>query len=368
MKILITYASAGAGHFKAAQAAYNYLKPLYPEGEVVLVDILDYSAKIFKSVYKGGYSFAVKYAPWLWAVSFWLTNVKLINPLIKWMALGIDLLFNRRFTKLLRDSEPDLIISAHFLSSSLAAFLKRKGKIKSKLFTVITDFGVHAYWIQMGTDFYFTASKLTSKELLDAGIRSEIIIESGIPADAKFLKHFDRSKLKDKFGIAADKFCLLIVTGSFGIGPIEEIVLSLHNDLQVIVVCASNKKLYSQLSAKNYPGVKVLGFVDNIEELMAVSDILVTKPGGMTITEALLMELPPLFICAIPGQEMKNIEALAKFGIGTRIENTAMLKGVVLDYKAHPEKLNSIKEQIRLIRKPLALEEIHNVIRKSSTG
>ena len=110
---------------------------------------------------------------------------------------------------------------------------------------------------------------------------------------------------------------MLVVTGSFGIGPIEEIVQLLCNDYEVLAVCARNKRLFGRLKARAYPHTHVFGFVENIDELMTVSDVIITKPGGLTISESLCMDLIPLFIAAIPGQESMNVEVLQNAGIGS---------------------------------------------------
>jgi processive 1,2-diacylglycerol beta-glucosyltransferase len=158
------------------------------------------------------------------------------------------------------------------------------------------------------------------------------------------------------------------MTGSFGIGPMEKIVEALHKDVQLLVVCAKNDKLAMKLSQRNFPGVKVFGFVDNADELMAVSDLIITKPGGLSTSEILVMELAPIFICAIPGQEMGNVRALASSGIGIELGNVDRIKKAVLEYKEHPEKLFTIKERIRGVRKPDAAEEICNVVCQGSGG
>jgi processive 1,2-diacylglycerol beta-glucosyltransferase len=157
------------------------------------------------------------------------------------------------------------------------------------------------------------------------------------------------------------------MTGSFGIGPLEEIVDLLHRDIQLLVVCARNKRLYLRLKNKNYPAVKIFAFIDNTEELMAVSDVIVTKPGGLTIAELLAREIVPVFICAIPGQEEKNIQVLASYGIGREVNTAKQVKKIVLDYKEHPEKMAKVQQGIRQLKKPLAVEELYHAICQGSS-
>jgi processive 1,2-diacylglycerol beta-glucosyltransferase len=130
----------------------------------------------------------------------------------------------------------------------------------------------------------------------------------------------------------------------------------------MLVVCAKNKKLFSRLKRKKYSGVKVFGYVDNIEEFMAVSDIIITKPGGLSISELLVRELVPIFISAIPGQETENVRALQEYGVGISLNEPGEIRKTVLDYKRHPHKMERAKKIIRQIKKPDAAREIYRVI------
>lgn len=214
------------------------------------------------------------------------------------------------------------------------------------------------------------SSDYVGRQLILEGIDRENIIESGIPVDTKFLMSYERAKLCTKFGIDRDTFTVLVVTGSFGIGPIEEIVDLLYREVQILVVCANNKTLYKRLTERKYPQAKVFGFINNIEELMAVSDIIITKPGGLTISECIVMDLPLIFITAIPGHEKQNIRALSREGIAidARKFRPHRIKDIILDLKKNPEKLNTIRQGIRKFKKPDVLEELYRVIRQGSIG
>jgi len=183
---------------------------------------------------------------------------------------------------------------------------------------------------------------------------------------AKFCQKYEKNTLCKKFDIEPNKFTILISTGSSGIGRIEEIVDSLYKEAQILVVCAQNKILYARLKKKNYPKVRVFGFVDNIQELMAVSDMIITKPGGLTIAESLAMGLLPIFIAAIPGQETENAKILAKKSIGVNIKDVASIKDIVLDLRDHPDKLKSMKEKLNELKRPFAVKELCNAVCQGS--
>lgn len=362
MKILIVYASAGAGHFKAAEALYKYLKKQSGD-EVLFLDVLQKSSYLFHLSYTRGYTFLINHLVFLWRLAFWITYTPGLRRISRCIASFLNSINTGGFAKFLEQESPDYIISTHFLPSEIAANLKRAGKIKSKLITIITDFGAHPFWISAGTDLYVVASSLTKKQLVEEGVSENIIKDSGIPIDEKFLKSCDKKELCVKIGIRPDKFTVLIVTGSFGLGPIEEVTDELHNDMQLLVVCANNKGLYQRLKKKGYHNTIVSGFVDNLDELMSVSDIIITKPGGLTISEVLVKRIVPVFISPIPGQETENIRVLDEYGVGISVKNTEDIKGVLMDYKEHPGKLELIKSNAGKISKPEALKEIFSVIR-----
>lgn len=368
MKVIVTYASAGAGHFKAAEAIYNYLKEYSPRINIQLVDILEKSNLIFKSGYIWGYNFIVRNVLFFWSFLFWITSVKPLRKVTRLIISFINTSNTTRFSKFLIHENFDFIISTHFFPSEISARLKKIKKIKSKIISVITDFGVHPLWISQGTDIYIVASKYTKQKLLLEGIEEDKICEFGIPVDFKFLKQYSGAELATRIGIDIDKFTVLIMTGSFGIGPLEDIVKMLYQQVQVLVVCANNKKLYTNLKKANLDNVKIFGFIDNPQELMSISDLIITKPGGLSIAEILAMELIPIFISAIPGQETENARILSQYNVGLSPKSIEEIKDVVFDFKNHPDKLMMMKENIRKISKPSCLKEICNVICQSSTG
>ncbi len=363
MKVLITYASSGAGHRRVAEAVYNYLKEYRPELGIEMVDILDKTNALFRFDYTKGYTFLIRNAVSLWHFSFWLTEFRALRPWTRFIASLINRINTRGFAAYLIQEQPDYVISTHFLPSEIACRLKINKKINSKVITIITDFGVHPFWACKGTDLYVAASDFTKERLLAEGVEQDKIKVFGLPSDAKFLKQFDRTTLAAKLGLDGAKFTVLLMTGSFGIGPLEEIAELLCSDTQVLVVCANNKKLQTKLSKINLPNVKVLGFVSNAEELMAVSDVIVTKPGGSTIAEILNMDLAPVFISIIPGQESANAAALKEFGVGLSPKDIPQIKDIILDYKNHPEKLREIRSNIQKIKKPFSCQELSGVIR-----
>lgn len=314
MKILVVHASAGAGHLKAAEALYYGVKK-YTSHEVVLIDALDYTYPAFKVLYRKVYFFLISKVPWLWAAAFGLIDYPWIQPLIRKIRRIYNSINAKGLHKFLIKEQFDYILSTHFMPNEIACALKRKGLIKSRIITAVTDYDVHKIWIAEGLDVIAVASEWTKKKLIRIGVDESKVLVSGVPTNEKFSQRPDIGELKQKLGIRPNVFTALIATGSFGIGPIEEIIQTLKG-FQIIVVCGHSKILYDRLSGKKYDLLKVFGLVDNMDELMAVSDVMITKPGGLSISEALVSQLPMIFFSAIPGQETNNIKVLKEYGIG----------------------------------------------------
>lgn len=368
MKVIVTYASAGTGHRRAAEALYDYFKEHCSAFDLGIIDALEKTNPLFKNIYGYGYPFLVNHAPWLWRFSFWVTSLKPLRTVNKVLVSLTNRLNTKSFADFLIKENADFIISTHFLPSEVSIYLKKNKKIDSKLVTVITDFGVHPFWVSEGTDIYIVASDSTKEELARQGIEEDIIKDIGIPIDLRFSNQYEKEPLHKKFGLKPNEFTILVSTGSFGIGQIQRIIDLLYREVQILVVCANNEKLYTRLKKRSYPQVKVFGFVNNMQELMAVSDIIITKPGGLTISESLAMDLLPIFITAIPGQETENVKFLAENSVGIVLENIALIKDIVLDFKVHPDKIKGIKEKISRLKKPYAAKELCNVICQSSGG
>jgi len=361
MKILVIYASAGAGHLKAAEALYNGIKKIGGH-EVVLVDVLDQSTQIFKKFYKWIYYILIAKVPWLWGFFFWLTDVSWLQPLIRLARRLYNTINVQKFHKFLKKEQFDYIFSTHFMPTEISAAVKRSGQITSKLFTIITDFDVHKIWLAQGVETYIVASNRTMEKIRSLGIDQSRVVATGIPTDEKFSMLVDIGALKKKLGLHENVFTILIATGAFGIGPIEEIIKAL-SEFQVIVVCGHNKDLYRKLSVHKVQLVKVMGLVDNMHELMAVSDAMVTKPGGLSISEALVSQLPLIFFNAIPGQEEGNINVLKTYGIGISDCSISQIREELVKMKYSRDAFLTTLKKTKALARPSAVRDIISLIK-----
>ncbi len=361
MKILITHASAGAGHTKAAEALFNYLKSKTSH-HVVFVDALDYTNKLYKYIYQTSYKFLITKLPGLWGFFFWLTDIRFLIPFVRLCRRVFNIINACGFHRYLKKEQFDAILSTHFFPNEVAGHLIQSKAISSSLISVVTDYDAHSIWISPGIDFYAVACEQTKRRLVSLGIEGSKIVITGIPTDERFSKGKDIKALKDKLKIKKNIFTVLIATGSFGIGPIEKIVAGLK-DYQVLVVCGGNQKLFQRLKQKSYPHAVIFGLVNNMYELMAVSHCMVTKPGGLSISEALVTGLPLIFFNAIPGQEEGNVRVLNGLGIGFQSRGDIdLIVREVKKLSQDKEKYAVIQKKIAKLARPQAVETITEMI------
>jgi processive 1,2-diacylglycerol beta-glucosyltransferase len=186
----------------------------------------------------------------------------------------------------------------------------------------VTDFEAHALWMEAGVDLYCVAQPETKAGLVARGVPEDRVIATGIPIAAKFQKPIDASAVRRQMGWRDDLPVLLVLSGGFGMGPVREILDHLDqaaSTFQVVVVCGKNEELRCGLAIRNpkHP-THVLGFVTNMHELMAVSELVLTKPGGLTSSESLAMGKPLFILNPIPGQEAANSDFLLEHGAAVK--------------------------------------------------
>ncbi|MFH2138572.1 MAG: glycosyltransferase [Candidatus Omnitrophota bacterium] len=364
MKILIIHASAGAGHVKAAEALSHAFKKNCPEGlSVITIDALDYTNAVFKKSYPAVYIFLVKHFPLLWGACFHFLNFSPLMPIITFFRLIFNKFHGRGLIEYILREKPEVIICEHFFSAQLVSYLKTAGKFKGYVLCGITDFGVHRFWINKGTDYYLVASESTKRELLQKGVEQEKILVTGIPIEQRFSRQCSKDQLRDNLGLDKNLFTILVTSGGFGVGPIEKIVYSLDDmniDLQILVICGKNNQMYDSLKARDFKKkAVVLGYVTNMDECMGAADMIVSKSGGLTVSESLAKGLPMIIIKPIPGQEMRNAEIIEENNIGVRlIDLEEITEKITLFLKDDKKILNEMRKNTKVIAKPDAANRI----------
>lgn len=360
-KILIIYATAGIGHKKASMAVKKaYDEMALPDIEVALIDALDYTNDFFKWSYLQAYLLLVNKLPMFWALAYYITD----NPIVDLIVSKIRRLNNwansKKLVKYLLDTKPSVILSTHFFASEVIADLKTQGIVDSKLITIITDYRAHSWWIGEGTDAYIVASEDAKRELECRKVDPSKIRVVGIPVEPIFSKPLDRAKIFKTTNLRDDLWTILVIGGGFGVGPIEgitRVIAQIPKNIQMVVVCGRNDELVKRMEKLRGDlklNMKVLGFIDNVYEYMEISDILISKSGGITVSESLAKDIPMVIISPILGQETGNSDFLIKNGAAIKVKNLDDLKTALEDLLASPYKIDAMKDSIKAIRKPNA--------------
>jgi processive 1,2-diacylglycerol beta-glucosyltransferase len=239
---------------------------------------------------------------------------------------------------------------------------------------MVTDFDLHQMWVHEGITGYFVANEEISFRLESSGIPKSNIVVTGIPVMPEFVNRPERDVCATRIGLNPAHKTLLIMGGGAGLGINSHLVnslLNLQNDVQIIVMAGKNKSLLDELLklSSQWPGrLVVVGFTDKVPELMACADLVITKPGGLSTSECLVMGLPMVLINPIPGQEERNASYLLQEGVAKRADDVATLLYRLTQLLAKPEKLDEMKRQARALGRSDAASTLLNHIEKNLAG
>ncbi len=364
MRILLISASAGAGHVRAAQALEKTAAFVFPDDDVQHVDILDFTGSVYRKAYARSFLAMVNHAPALWGYLYAKSDrVPSGKGFPQRLVRFFDRLEFDPFRRFVREFRPDVVVATHFLPCQVFAPSRTRGRDRFPLAVVVTDFDVHAYWVQKTADLFFVASDELRARLSDHGLDAGRIAVSGIPISPAFAKSHDVARIRESLALQEGLPTVLVMSGGGGVGSPEEAVAAVLDGppVQVLAVAGRNTELKSQLEALRVPKgslLRVFGFVSTIEELMAVSNLAVTKSGGLTTSECLAMGLPMVIRDPIPGQEERNADFVLEAGAGVKANGLASLRFKVRELLGNPSRLASMGAAARQAGKANAAETI----------
>ena len=360
-KILILHASVGAGHTRAAQAVAAALKLESPDAIVVTVDALDLARPLFKRAYGDGYLKLIEKAPSLFGMLFEMTDKP---PKGKSFGDGVRRAVQRwganQLAELVENGGWDAIVHTHFLAPELIATLRRRGRVAAPQLTVVTDYDAHRIWVHDPTERYCVASPVAAASLRAHGVPASAIEVTGIPVMPAFSAPIDKDAVRNALGLSGAYPVVVQSSGGHGLGPIEETfraLLAASIPTELVVVCGRNEAARKRLAAIRPPGrhrVRVVGYTDRMRDLMAVADLLVTKPGGLTVSEALACGLPMALISPIPGQEVRNADYLLENGAAVKANSPAALTGKIEELLSSEVRLPEMRRKAKALGHPRA--------------
>lgn len=344
MRVLIATATAGAGHLAAAAALEEAWRAYRPDDVVQQTDVVRFFSPLHRKIHADGYVKLVEHAPELWGMMFGKTDEPKVARRLNRLRRALPSQSRSRLSAHMQDFKPDVVLCTHYVPFEALDALRDKrrrardrrakthdsGAVVANVGTpgplvasIVTDFEAHALWMAPCVDLYCVAAEETRARLIARGATPENVIATGIPISARFATRPSARDARLKLGLRDDQPVVLVLSGGFGMGPVADILAELdkvNHSFQTVVVTGRNEPLRRDLAAQDrkHP-THVLGFASNMHELMALSALIISKPGGLTSSEALAMGRPLFIVKPIPGQEAANSDFLLERGAAAKV-------------------------------------------------
>jgi len=336
-RILLMYITRVSGHRQATLAIQHALKELDPTVETPTINGFGYTYPVLEKVVHKTYMGVIKTTPKVW--DYMYDNPKIVK---KSQALKnfLHKTSHEKIGRLIKRYQPDVVVCTQAFPTGMVADYKCAHNLDTTLIGVLTDYSPHSFWVNEGVNYYVVPSSDAKERLIQLGVTDEAIKVLGIPLRSKFAQKLDRKIIAENLGLKLSIPTIAIMGGGGGLGPMKKIIKSLIKvdmDFQIIALTGTNKKILNglrRITKKSTKKIKIYEFANNVDEIMELATLIVTKPGGMTTAECLSKGLPMVIVNPIPGQEMRNTDFLIKKGIGIRIDDT-----------------NDVGEEIRLLLK-----------------
>lgn len=363
--ILVVTASMGSGHNKAANAVAEAIKRKYPVNKINVIDFMSTETAYFNSLVKDIYLTMLDHTPSVYEFFYKFTSDSTKGSTIQSVFAHA---MKKDMRELIKKYEADMVICTHPFPCAAASYLKQTGEINIPLITVMTDFCVHQFWLYKNIDIYFTANDLLKKEMVNQGLLEERIFVTGIPVGYNFRVDYNRDDLLAKFKLEKDKPVALIMGGGLGLGGVKNALCQLERlkkDIQILVITGANVALWSEMNEyaqHSKHKIFVWGYSHNIQEFMSVATFLISKPGALTISEALTRELPMILHDPIPGPEVDNAKFVSDNGAAIWVKHQDTLDAVVREVLSDATILPKLRNNAKVLKKPYASDNIADVI------
>ncbi len=353
-KILILYASYGDGHVQVSKALQQRFleRGLH---NVLMLDLYANAHPLMDAVTRFAYLMSCSFCPKLYGWSYYLTQ----NMQHKWTPVKFLNTFGiGALREIIRVERPDAVINT--FPMAVMAELRKQTGLQIPIFTVLTDFVLHDRWIHQEIDHYFVANEELKTAIINKGIPAERVKVSGIPLRKAFCQTYNKNQLFLRYGLEPSKKIVLIMAGAYGVmRNLKKICRALLDleDIQILLVCGKNQALKERIEASfaQKPNIYIFGFVEHIQELMSISSCMITKAGGITLSEALSLQLPVIVFRPLPGQEKENAYFLANKG-------AAKIACKIEELGKHVEQILYERQQVSQMKKA-----IHALQRKDAS-
>lgn len=365
MKVLILSVPAGGGHLETARAVSECLTAKGAECEIL--DIAKNAGKATATVISKGYSITTTFLTAGYRAFYNLSD-KRTKHSYSFPIKVLNIACCGKLYERIKENPPDVVISTHPFTTIVWNVIAKKHNLTQKIISIVTDFTVQPTWEQAVSDYFVTASELLDYQCVKKWGSTENVFPLGIPIKAGFTQKADKTDARAAVGID-DKFTVLIMMGSMGFKSVAKKIVKkldrMAEDFQIVVVCGNNKRLFKKLNKMNASkNVHVLGFVNNVPELMDASDCIITKPGGLSSSEALAKNIPMILTCPIPGHEDRNMEFITNNGAGIALSKTFGVEEAVYQLIHFPQVGKKLSENAQKLAKPTSTSDLAELILK----
>ena len=365
-RVLILHASVGSGHKRAGEALAAAFARRQP-GQVELADVLDYANPLFRQAYARSYVQMTDKLPALWSYVYEQTDRDIFRYTSEIRALA-DSINAWGLRRLLRSYAPELIVCTHFLPVEVLSARKARASLQQPLYCVLTDYAAHAFWAYRNVDGYFVATEQTRRQLTERGVPPELIRVTGIPVDLGLTQPKQKAAMRAAHGLPEDGHIITLFGGGLDSRHVRSMAEGLlGSGLRgvLVIVAGRNRGLQAELSDLKSSAqlqLRTLGFIDYVDDLVVASDVVVTKGGGLTVSEVLGRATPMVIIEPIPGQEESNADYLVAMGAAISIRLPEHVAFAVVQLLNDPARLEQMRETAGRAARPRAALDIVEAI------
>lgn len=373
MNILIFSISAGGGHQNAAEAIKECAILNDKNSKVEIIDTLKYINPLIDKLVIGSYLNSIKINPYWYKKLYYQSED---DDTISSISAKFNEVMSERIISLIKDFNADVIVATHPFPEEMLSILKGKKMIDVPVICILTDYAVHSFWVHPNIDAFIVSNPDMIDEMAMHNVDKNLVHVLGIPVKNSFLKNHDKKQTLKELGFSPNLKTVLIMGGSLGIGKISKIydaISKISIDIQIIAITGNNKKLYNDLikfKENSKKETRIIGYTNEVNKYMQCCDILVTKPGGLTVTEAIITGTPMAAFSAIPGAEDKNLDFILKHNIAVYIDNEKNCGNIIEELLLDDEKLKDMGKNCKMFSKPNAGNDIYklilNLIQKNS--
>lgn len=360
-KVLILTEKYGNGHVQVAKTLQKECEKM-GFGQVIITELYKESHPLISQLTKHLYIKSFSYGKRFYKLFYY----------------GVDKMYNKRFmnlyytlgykrlSELIQTEKPDMIINT-FPMMVVPEYRDKTGEI-IPTFNVVTDFCLHKIWVHKNIDKYYVASEQVKKKILELGVKPNQVRITGIPIREQFEhskgEKVNNAKVYTKYNLDPNREIVLIMAGAHGVlKNVDKLCesLSKENNLQIVIVCGKNETLKKKLDpiAKLYPKTIIpLGYVENVDELFRISSCMITKPGGITLSEATALGVPVILYKPVPGQERENALFFEKKKSAVIVNDYKEMKEVVLNLLEDKKTLEVMRKNIKKMYHPNAAKAV----------